>query len=81
MTISELSALLPGNIVLTPVEADVDNISYHFWFSNIHIGTIDTDATDDITAINIDSQYKSQIENNVEVKNVLNKNNLKINYV
>ena len=81
MTISELAALLPGNILLAPVQAGIYNILYHFWFSNIHIGTISTDATDDITAINIDSQYKSQIENNVEVKNVLNKNNLKINYV
>ncbi len=81
MTISELQALLPSNITLKTDGNDIDSIQYHFWWTNVHVGTIDTDSNGDITAVNIEKQYQSQIENNAEVNKVLKENNLNINYV
>lgn len=81
MTISELQALLPSNITLKSNGNDVDSIQYHFWWMDVHVGTIDMDSNGDITAVNIEKQYQSQIENNAEVNNVLKENNININYV
>lgn len=81
MTISELQALLPSNITLKTDGNDIDSIQYHFWWLDVHVGTIDINDKGDITAVNIENKYKQQIENNAEVKKVLTENNLKINYI
>lgn len=81
MTISELAAMLPGTISLKPEGVNEDDMEYHFWFTEIDFGKINTDDKGDITTIDVDKKYQGQIESNQEINEVLQKNNLIINYV